>query len=215
MPAVTEALAASGLQAQTWAENDRLHVEYDPLATGTGYVRPAVLLEFGARATGEPWESLPVVCDAAAHVPQLVFPSAVPQVMRIERTFWEKATAIHVFCAQGRFRGAERFARHWHDVARLGDGGHASRAIADPDIAIAVAHHKTAFFPEKDRDGKIIDYAAAVSGGLRLVPDGAALDLLADDYNRMVDDGLLLDEAETFDLLVEQCRAIEEHANRR
>nr|BAN09654.1 conserved hypothetical protein [Mesorhizobium loti NZP2037] len=30
--------------------------------------------------------------------------------------FWEKATAIHVFCLQERRRG-DRFARHWHDVA--------------------------------------------------------------------------------------------------
>ena len=43
--------------------------------------------------------------------------------MRAERTFGEKATAIHVFCAQSTFRGGERFARHWHDVARLDTAG--------------------------------------------------------------------------------------------
>ena len=48
---------------------------------------------------------------------------ATPQVMRAERTFWEKATAIHVFCEQGEFRGGERFARHWHDLARLKEAG--------------------------------------------------------------------------------------------
>ena len=94
--------------------------------------------------------------------------------MRVERTFWEKATAIHVFCSQGRFRGAERFARHWHDVAQLGDTGHATRAIADLDIARTVVRHKAIFFSEKDADGRVIDYAACIAGGLRLVPDGAA-----------------------------------------
>ncbi len=210
---VGSALAAAGLTARARAEDDKVHIEYEPLAAGTGYVRPAVMLEFGARSTGEPWEALPVVCDAAEHLPQLIFPSATPRVMRIERTFWEKATAIHVFCAQGRFRGADRFARHWHDVVRLGETGHAARALADADIARAVARHKGMFFSEKDAGGRPIDYDAAIAGGLRLVPEGAARDLLAEDYRRMIEDGLLLDEAESFDVLLQRCRDIEQQAN--
>lgn len=46
-----------------------------------------------------------------------VFPTARPPVMHLERTFWEKVTAIHVFCLQERLRGG-RFARRWHDVTR-------------------------------------------------------------------------------------------------
>lgn len=53
----------------------------------------------------------------------------------------------------------------------------------------------------------------AIAGGLHLVPDGDALILLADDYRRMVDDGLLLDEAESFDMLIDRCRQIELQAN--
>ena len=213
LPSIGSALDASKLPARAHAKEGNLFIEYDPLASGTGYVRPAVMLEFGARATGEPWLSLPVVSDAAEHLPTLVFPQAQPQVMKAERTFWEKATAIHVFCLQGRFRGAERFARHWHDVARLDDAGYASRAFEDSELARAVAQHKAVFFPEKDVDGEIIDYAAAISGDLHLVPDGNALEALAEDYARMLDDGLLLDDAEPFEDLVEKCRSIEEMAN--
>jgi Uncharacterized conserved protein len=213
LPVVVSALTAGGLSAQARAEDDKIHIEYEPIAAGTGYVRPAVMLEFGARSTGEPWEALPVVCDAAAHLSQLAFPHATPRVMRIERTFWEKATAIHVFCAQGRFRGADRFARHWHDVARLGETGHAVRAIADTEIARAVARHKTIFFSEKDAEGRPIDYEIAVGGGLRLVPEGDARDVLAEDYRRMVEDGLLLDEAESFDALMARCSDVEQQAN--
>lgn len=210
---IGSALASAKLSGRPHAENDNIYIEYEPLAAGTGYVRPTVKLEFGARSTGEPWEARAVVCDAAAHLPQLTFPAANPRVMRIERTFWEKATAIHVFCAQGRFRGTERFARHWHDVARLGETDHLASAVADHDIARAVARHKTIFFPEKDAEGRPIDYEAAVSGGLRLVPEGAARDLLAEDYRRMVEDGLLLDDAESFDVLLQRCSEIERHAN--
>jgi hypothetical protein len=213
LPAIKAALADAALAASAQAEDDKITINYESLTVGTGYVRPAVILEFGARSTGEPWEMRPVGCDAAVHLPQLAFPSATPRVMRVERTFWEKATAIHVFCLQGRFRGAERFARHWYDVARLGETGHAAHAIADRDVARAVARHKSIFFLEKDVGGCVIDYEAAITGGLRLVPDGDALNLLADDYRQMVQDGLLFDEAESFDMLMARCRRIEQDAN--
>jgi Nucleotidyl transferase AbiEii toxin, Type IV TA system len=213
LPTVASALTEAKLPGKARAEGDTVYIDYEPLAAGTGYVQPMVRLEFGARSTGEPWETRAIVCDAAEHLPQLTFPTAAPRVMRITRTFWEKATAIHVFCLQGRFRGAERFARHWHDVARLADAGHAADAIADRDVAGAVARHKAVFFIEKDTKGTVIDYGAAVAGHLRLVPDGDALALLAEDYRRMVEDGLLLDDAEPFEALIDRCRQIEAMAN--
>ena len=69
------------------------------------------------------------------------------------------------------------------------------------------------FFSENDAVGQRIDYEAAVSGGLQLVPSGAAYDVLADDYARMLADGMLLDESEPFDALMERCAAIEARAN--
>jgi len=171
------------------------------------------MLEFGARSTGEPSDPRSVLCDAAAHRRGVEFPEAKPQVMRAERTSWEKATAIHVFCGQGVFRGGDRFARHWHDVTRLDAAGFADSAIKDTALAKAVADHKSVFFAEKSPDGEPIDYHAAVSGGLCVVPDDGDLARLATDYQHMVDDGLFLDEVESFDALLRQCRSIQEKAN--
>ncbi len=133
--------------------------------------------------------------------------------MRPERTFWEKATAIHVFCAQGAFRGGDRFARHWHDVTRLDAAGFAEAAIADTALARAVANHKKVYFAEKNLHGEVIDYHAAVAGGLQLVPHNDALEKLAADYQQMVDDGLFLDDAEPFETLLDRCRTIQAKAN--
>ena len=190
-----------------------MFIDYTPLATGTGYIAPAVMWEFGARSTGEPSEPRAIRCDAAAHLQEVEFPTATPQVMRPERTFWEKATAIHVFCAQGTFRGGDRFARHWHDVTRLDAAGFAATAIADKALAWVVADHKSMFFTEKNTRGEIIDYHAAVSGALQLVPDDGALATLATDYQHMVDDRMFLDDAEPFDVLLERCRVIQQKAN--
>ena len=213
VPRIKQALDQNGLPATVRAEGNKVFIDYAPLVTGTGYVSPAVMLEFGARSTGEPSESRVIRCDAAEFLEAVTFPTATPEVMRPERTFWEKATAIHVFCAQGAFRGGDRFARHWHDVTRLDAAGFADAAIADSGLARAVADHKSVFFAEKNTHGKIINYHAAVAGGLQLVPDDDALAKLAADYQQMVDDGLLLEDAETFEALLNRCRVIQNKAN--
>ena len=132
--------------------------------------------------------------------------------MRAERTFWEKATAIHVFCRQHRLR-SERFARHWHDLTRLDVAGYAANALKDRELARAVARHKALFFSEKDGAGNEIDYMAAISGDIQLVPEGKAREKLGADYEQMVEDGILLDEVEPFNTVIERCHAIQERVN--
>jgi len=212
-PRLKQDLEHSGLPATVRSENDNVFIDYIPLAKGTGYVASTVMLEFGARSTGEPSEPRAIRCDAAAYLPGIEFPTATPQVMRAERTFREKATAIHVFCAQGAFRGGERFARHWHDVSQLDAAGFVDAAIADTALASAVAEHKSAFFAEKNTQGDVIDYRAAVSGALQLIPGDGALVKLSADYQHMIDDGLFLDDPEPFDTLLERCRVIQQKAN--
>jgi len=212
-PVITNALAAENLAAAVRAEGEKLFIDCEATAIGSGYVTPVVMLEFGARSTGEPAGLCDVTCDAAGLVDEVIFPTARPRVMHAERMFWEKATAIHVFCLQERLRG-DRFARHWHDVARLDEAGLAEVAFADRDLANAVARHKAMFFAEKAADRSPIDYVAAVNGGLRLVPAGDARKALQEDYARMVEDGLLLDDAEPFEALMARCADLATRANR-
>ena len=212
-PVIASALAAEELAAEIRVEGEKLFIDYEATTAGSGYVAPVVMLEFGARSTGEPASLRDIVCDAADLIAEVEFPTARPRVMHAERTFWEKATAIHVFCLQERLRG-DRFARHWHDVVRLDEAGLATAAFADRDLAQAVARHKGMFFAERAADRSPVDYAVAVSGGLRLVPAGDALKALEDDYASMVEDGLLLEDAEPFETLMARCADIAERANR-
>ena len=212
-PAVETGLEELGLSAQLRAEEDKLFVAYEPLFNSYGFVRAEVSLEFGGRSTGAPRENRLIKCDAATHILEVSFPTAQPLVMLAERTFWEKATAIHVYCLQRRMRG-ERQSRHWHDLVRLDEAGYAETALADRSLALAVARHKSMFFRENDADRNRIDYEATVMGGLRLVPDGDAYRILADDYDKMVGAGMLLDEGESFNDLMEKCSVLEKKANR-
>ena len=212
LPSVEINLAEAGLSAELRAEGDHVFVAYEPLFNDYGFVRPEVMVEFGARSIGEPREERLCGCDASSYVPDVAFPSARPFVMLAERTFWEKATAVHVYCQQERSRG-ERLSRHWYDLVRLDDRGYAVKALADRDLALSVARHKSMFFREKDTAGNWVDYEAAVSGGLQLVPEGLAYQVLADDYDRMLTDGMLLDDEEQFDDLMERCADIQRRAN--
>ena len=211
-PLLEEQLARAGFVARVRTESERLYVGYDALFAPLGTVRPEVKVDFGARSTGEPHARKLVACDASRFHPGLAFPEARANAMLAERTFWEKATAIHVYCLQGRRRG-ERWSRHWHDLARLDEAGIAERALADRELALSVARHKAMFFRENDSGGKRIDYEAAVSGGLRLVPSGDARKVLAEDYAGMLATGMLLDEDEPFDAVMERCGRIESLAN--
>ena len=75
-PTLESRLAELSSTATVGVDGATVTVTYELLATGTGYVRPVVLLEFGARSSGAPSEPRTVTCDAAVHVPEVAFPSA-------------------------------------------------------------------------------------------------------------------------------------------
>jgi hypothetical protein len=215
-PVIEAALAKAGLEATltlTGTDSNKLILAYPAVKAGTGYACPTIQLEFGARATGEPNQVEPVTCDIAAAIEGVIFPAARPLVMAPERTFWEKATAAHVYCLQGRLRG-ERYSRHWYDLAAIGRTAHFAAACANPDLAKAVAQHKSVFFAEKNVTGAKIDYFAATSGQLQLIPTGASLAALKQDYTAMLDDGLLALNQPSFTDIIDQCRVIQEEVNR-
>lgn len=194
------------------AGKDKLLLHYPAVKRGTGYVAPVVTLEFGGRATGEPHSIMPVTCDIEGQVNGVSFPVASPTVMSVTRTFWEKATAAHVYCAQGRIRG-ERYARHWHDLAAIMRSPYFDTAVEDREVARAVAEHKSHFFSEKGASGHPVDYLAAVAGSLQLVPEGAAREALAADYAGMLEDQVMVGDALPFQDLMAACEEVASRAN--
>lgn len=193
-------------------DKDKLLLRYPAVKQGTGYVAPVITLEFGGRATGEPHAAMPVTCDIDGHIDGVRFPTASPIVMSVARTFWEKATATHVYCAQGRIRG-ERYARHWHDLAAIMRSSYFNAAIHDREVARLVAEHKSYFFGEKDVAGNTVDYFTAVTGALQVVPDGAAREALSADYASMLEDQLMVGDALAFEELMAACQEVAARAN--
>lgn len=215
LPVLRSAFQRDGLQATlTLAgnEKEKLILSYEPIRVGSGYTAPTIQLEFGGRATGEPHHRHTVTCDIAPAITGIEFPTAQPLVMAAERTFWEKATAAHVYCRQHRLRG-ERYSRHWYDLAAMSHSGHATAAIADQALGYAVAEHKSMFFAEKDVNKNSIDYKAAVNGELQIVPEDGPLAVLEKDYAAMLEDGLLSTNQPSFREIISACTELQSRIN--
>ena len=186
-----------------------LHVPFVSVEQG---LANTVRIELGGRSTGSPRRRHRVACDLATYRPQLALPHADAHVMHAERTFWEKATAVHVFCRQ-EVLSAARLARHWYDLRALDRAGVADRAIADRALALEVADHKNVFFREKNANGRFVDYRRAVAGHLQLVPTGRLRAAVQEDYEAMLATQMFAGTPPTFERLISDCEALQARTN--
>jgi hypothetical protein len=209
--ALAQALPAHEIAIEVSDDAEKLWLYYPSAVENTdAYLRPSILIEFGGRNATLPQDTMTIVPDVATHVTDLAFPSAQVAVLSPMRTFWEKATLIHVECHRPELRaGAERLSRHWYDLARLADHEVGRKALEDTELLRDVLHIKETFY----RSG-FSHYERCQAGGLRLIPDGVRLDALRQDYQAMLDAQMFYGETLAFDSIVERLTALEQAINR-
>jgi hypothetical protein len=169
----------------------------------------SVFLEFGGRNVIAPGEEYRLKPYIAAEIPQLQFPEATVRVLSASRTFWEKATLIHVACNRSDPKlDADRQSRHWHDLAVMADHKIGQASLADRALLEDVVRHKSVFFR-----ASYAKYDACLSGGLRLIPGTPLLQSLAADYEKMIADGMFEGEPPTFESIVKRLQSLEKTIN--
>lgn len=185
---------------------EQLRLHYATVLDAPGdYVGNSVLIEFGGRNITEPNEEHEVRPDIAEHVPDLDFPTPRVIVLSPARTFWEKATLMHVECHRGEFRAsASRLSRHWYDLAMLADLPIGEIALERRDLLANVVKHKKVFY-----SAAYANYDACLGGQMRLLPDDAVLSALSEDFRRMIDAGMFIGEPPSFATIVERLRVLE------
>lgn len=200
--------AAFRLELSENGEQMRLH--YPSVQEKPGdYLGNSVLIEFGGRNITEPNAEHNVEPDIAPHVTGLAFPHSTVSVLSPARTFWEKATLMHVECQRNEFcASAERLSRHWYDLAKLADRDHGLAAIEDRALLADVVKHKKVFY-----NASYANYDACLLGQLRLIPEDAVLAALSDDFQGMIGAGMFIGEPPTFDAIVDRLRALETAIN--
>ena len=201
---------AGAFQLEVSDDGEQLRVHYPTVLEAPGdYMGNSVLIEFGGRNITEPNEEHEVRPDVAEYVAELDFPRSNVSVLSPARTFWEKATLMHVECQRDEFRtGAERLSRHWYDLAMLADLVYGKAAVADRALLADVVKHKKVFY-----NASYANYDACLTGQLRLIPEDAALAALRDDFQRMIGAGMFIGEPPAFDAIVDCLRALEAAIN--
>lgn len=173
------------------------------------YIRPEVILEFGGRNSTEPNELHTVGAYLDGLYPAVSFPSARVAVLSPVRTFWEKATLVHLECNKPSHRTkgkGERIARHWADLAALADHRIGRDALASAAIAESVVRHKSDYFFDNDAD-----YGACISGGLHLVPSPQRSMELEEDFHNM--EGMFQGPSPAFGTIMDRLSRLELEIN--
>ncbi len=172
--------------------------EYDTDA----YIKPRVLVETGGRAAQLPnaWHMIkPMVASVAeeANVETNVM------TLSINRTFFEKVTAVHAFINQKKIES--RNSRHLYDIVRI--------ALFHPDIVTdtamlaSVVEHKKKYFRTS-----AAKYESALQGGLMLVPaTDEQYKAFNDDWGKMQD--MFADSPPVFSELISQLDRLERLIN--
>ena len=216
MPALqaqlSSALPDQPVKLEMGADGEQLWVYYpSAVENDDGYLRPSILIEFGGRNSTLPQNAVPIVPDIAEHVPGLRLPVAEVNVLSAARTFWEKATLIHVECHRPTLRpSAQRLSRHWYDLARLANHDVGRAALKDASLLADVLRIKETFYRSS-----FSHYDRCLKGGLRLVPDGALLEALRSDYQAMLSAQMFYGDALGFDEIIERLRALEDQIQQR
>ena len=189
---------------------EKLWVFYPSAVENTdSYVRPSILIEFGGRNSTLPQSTLAITPDIAEHVPDLALPTAQVSVLSAARTFWEKATLIHVECHRPSLRpSAERLSRHWYDLTRLADHVVGKQAVGDSALLRDVLRIKETFY----RSG-FSHYDQCSTGGLRLIPDEPLLEALRQDYRGMLAAQMFYGDTLPFETIVERLQRLEAEIN--
>jgi len=208
--ALSAALPALAISIEVSEDAEKLWVYYPSAVENTdSYIRPSILIEFGGRNSTLPQSILSIMPDIAAHVSNLEFPTAQVVVLSAARTFWEKATLIHVECHRAQLRAsADRLSRHWYDLARLADHEVGHQALQDTDLLRDVLSIKETFY----RSG-FSNYDRCLTGGLRLIPDAPLLDALRQDYQAMLAAQMFYGKTLPFDDIVARLETLEKAIN--
>jgi hypothetical protein len=170
-----------------------------------GYIVDNVKIEFGGKNATEPSEQHLVATYLAEGGYGVDLPTARPNVLSPQRTFWEKATLAHAECNRPEIRsGAERISRHWYDLHQLANGPIGRGALSNRELLEDVVRVKSLFYNTSSAS-----FADCLSGKLRLVPNTDGQETLRGDYEKMVNAQMIDGDVPDFDDILNQLSELE------
>jgi len=174
------------------------------------YLKSQVLIELGGRNVIDPNEVHTISPYVAEITTGVSYPTCDVTVLSPQRTFWEKATLIHVECNRGKMKqNVERLSRHWYDLTMLAKHEAGQAAVQNRELFEDVIGHKKIFF-----NASYANYDECLAGKLKLLPSDETISALQKDYDNMVAAGLMYNEPPKFSEIIEDIRRIEAEINK-
>ena len=172
------------------------------------YVKSAVKIEFGSRSAHWPVETLTIIPYAANVSSGLKIDGASVRVLAAERTFWEKATILHMIYHYPAEKNVPvRMSRHYYDLFAMMDTSIYEKSLGNISLLKDLSEHKSLFFK-----ANWAHYEEAKPGSLRLVPRDDQISQLKNDYRQMQQ--MFFEDPPLFENIIEKLRGIEEQINR-
>lgn len=175
---------------------------------GLAYLRRAVKVECGSLTDQHPVGThavMPWIIDA--------LPDVLPDwrcdvvALGLDRTFWEKATILHVEHHRPTGKATpDRFSRHYADVAALARHPAAETVIDDQATCARVVAWKRLFF-----GSSWASYETAQPGTFRILPPAGRLPALRRDFAAMRD--MYLGEPPSFEDVLATLAGLEQRLN--
>jgi len=158
-----------------------INVKYPP-AFSDKYLLDYIKLEIGPRASRIPKNKISVCCYAAEEYPDVFKQSYfMVDVIKSERTFWEKATILHQIASVDENKPIPpRYSRHYYDLYQMIDSPVKEDALKELDLLKNVTNFKMRFY--RSASAK---YELAKSGTFKLLPSNRKWEILSKDYDRM------------------------------
>lgn len=174
-------------------------------SSAKAYIKPRIKLEFGARGDPEPFETRSIAPYVADEFPEEFSDAGTAvETLRVERTYWEKATILHALHHNGKFRAG--LSRHYYDLLMLDRAGVTPGAIAQAPLLERVVQNKTLMFADKSAS-----YETAILPTLRLVPTDAFREALRTDYGAMAE--MFMAQPPSFVQVLDGLAALQERLN--
>lgn len=172
------------------------------------YVKSAVKIEFGSRADHWPVENMTVTPYVANVSGNVNIEGALVRVLAAERTFWEKATILHMIHNYPEGKNVPpRMSRHYYDLFAMVDTSIYKKSSEMLALLKDVSKHKALFFR-----ANWAHYEEAKPGSLKLLPREDQISQLKTDYRQMQE--MFFEDPPSFDNILEKLRTVEEEINR-
>jgi predicted nucleotidyltransferase component of viral defense system len=186
-----------------------LYIHYPKLLQdseyGGSYVNPIIKVEAGVRSARVPTITRKIDSFFEQILGKSDFINV--EILRPDRTFWEKATILHAENSRNeplRIEKRNHMSRHIYDLVKLYNSKYGKMAIDNLELLADVVHHKSTFYKDNRAD-----YPNATPESIKIVPTAELNHSFKVDYEDMAK-SMIIGNPPTYAKLLEVLQRIEE-----